>query len=107
MRPALNPMPYSSEKAERLEARLSRAQKDLIQHAADLLGRTLTDFVISSSQETAQRVIREHEIVSLTTRESRNFVDALSNPPKPNAALKKAARRYRSFAKNKMNDEVS
>ena len=29
---------YKTEKAERLEARLSRAQKELIKHAADLLG---------------------------------------------------------------------
>ncbi len=101
------PTLYSPEKAERLEARLSYSQKELIQHAADLLGRTLTDFVITSSQETAKRVIREHEIVTLTARESRSFVDALSNPPEPNAALKKAAKRYRAFAKKKMNEDAS
>ena len=53
---------YSSEKAERLEARLSRQQKELIQHAADLAGRSLTDFILSASQEAANKVIREHEV---------------------------------------------
>jgi uncharacterized protein (DUF1778 family) len=85
---------YTSEKAERLEARLSREQKELIQHAADLAGRSLTDFVLSASQEAANKVIREYEVIGLTAKESENFVNALLNPPKPNAALKKAMQRH-------------
>ncbi len=91
---------YTSEKAERLEARLSRAQKELIQHAADLLGRSLTDFVVTFIQEEAKKIIREHEIITLTTKESKNFVNALLNPPKPNAALRKAAKRYQDLSKD-------
>ena len=88
---------YSSEKAERLEARLSRAQKELIQQAADLLNRSLTDFVVSCSQQIAEQVIRNHKIISLTTKESERFVRVLLNPPEPSSALKKAAKRYHSF----------
>ena len=73
------------------------SQKELIQHAADLLGRSLTDFVISSIQEEAKKIIREHEIITLTARESKDFVNSLLNPPEPNAALKKAAKRYHAF----------
>jgi Protein of unknown function (DUF1778) len=36
-------------KSERLEARLSREQKELLQWAADLEGRSLTDFVVSQN----------------------------------------------------------
>jgi uncharacterized protein (DUF1778 family) len=92
---------YTSEKAERLEARLSRKQKELLQHAANLLGRSLTDFVISSSQEEAKKIIREHEIITLTMKESKDFVNSLLNPPSPNAALKKAAKRYQAFSNDK------
>lgn len=88
---------YTSEKAERLEARLSRKQKKLIQHAADLAGRSLTDFILSASQEAANKVIREHEVITLTAQESENFVNALMNPPAPNLALQKAAKRHRDF----------
>lgn len=88
---------YTSEKAERLEARLSRKQKELIQHAADLTGRSLTDFILSASQEAANKVIREHEVITLTAQESENFVNALMNPPAPNLALQKAAKRHRDF----------
>ncbi len=88
---------YSEEKAVRLEARLSRVQKDLLQHAADLLGRSLTDFILTASQEAANKVIREHDIITLTVQESENFIQTLLNPPEPNAALKKAAKRYKKF----------
>lgn len=88
---------YSEEKAVRLEARLSRVQKGLLQHAADLSGRSLTDFIVTASQEAANKVIREHEILTLTMKESENFVHTLLNPPKPNTALKNAVKRYRKF----------
>lgn len=88
---------YTSEKAERLEARLSRKQKELIQHAADLAGRSLTDFILSASQEAANKVIREHEVITLTAQESEHFVNVLMNPPSPTLALQKAAKRHRDF----------
>ena len=92
---------YSNEKIERLEARLSRAQKALIQHAADLSGRSLTDFILSASQEAANKVIREHEVTTLTTQDSIKFAEALLTPPEPNKALKNAAKKH-----NKMLEKV-
>ncbi len=89
--------PYSTEKAVRLEARLSREQKDLLQHAADLLGRSLSDFILNASQEAATKVIREHVIITLSVKESENFISILLNSPKPNARLKRAAKRYKKF----------
>ena len=88
---------YSTGKAVRLEARLSHEQKELLQHAANLLGRSLTDFILSVSQEAANKVIREHAIISLTVMESDSFVSTLLNPPKPNTALKNAYKRYKKF----------
>lgn len=89
---------YTAEKAERLEARLSRKQKELIQHAADLAGRSLTDFILSASFDAANKVIREYEVITLTAQESENFVNALMSPSAPNLALQKAAKRYRDFS---------
>jgi uncharacterized protein (DUF1778 family) len=77
-------------KIERLEARLTKQQKDLIQRAADIQGRTVSDFIITVAQKEAQQVIREHEVISLSTEASRKFVDLLLNPPEPNEYLRKA-----------------
>ena len=55
---------------ERLEARISRDQKALFQHAAELQGRTLTDFVIASTHDAAVRVIEETQMIRLSAAES-------------------------------------
>ena len=82
-------------KDERLEARVSREQKELFQHAADIQGRTLTDFIISSLQEAAVRSIQEHEVMTLSTRAREVFIEALLNPPEPSERLQAAAQRYK------------
>jgi uncharacterized protein (DUF1778 family) len=79
----------------RLEARLSQETKALVQKAADLEGRTLTDFVISSVQAAAYKVIEQHQTLKLSLEDSEAFVNAVLNPPQPNEALKSAALRYK------------
>jgi len=79
----------------RLEARISPETKALLQKAADLQGRTLTDFVVASVQAEALRVIETHQTLKLSLEDSEAFVDALLNPPKPNDALKTATERYK------------
>lgn len=78
----------------RLEARINPETKALMQKAADLEGRTLTDFVVSSAKAEACKVIERHQILNLTLEDSAVFVEALLNPPEPNDALRLAASRY-------------
>jgi uncharacterized protein (DUF1778 family) len=79
----------------RLEARISQEIKALLQKAADLEGRTLTDFAIATLQAEAYRVIDRHQKLKLSIEDSEAFVNALLNPPKPNDAIKAAAHRYK------------
>lgn len=79
---------------ERLEARVSRDQKELFQRAAELQGRTLTDFVIASVHDAAIRVVEETRTIRLSAADSQVFAEALLNPRQPNARLKAAAQRY-------------
>ena len=80
----------------RLEARVSSAQKRLLQQAAALSGRTLSEFVVASAQDAARRVIAEHESMLLSREAQLAFVTDLLNPPEPNARLKRAAYRQRT-----------
>jgi uncharacterized protein (DUF1778 family) len=84
-------------KVERLEARISKEQKELFQRAADLQGRSLTDFVIASVLDAAKRAIQEHEIMMLSVRDREVFVEALLNPPQPSSRLRAAAERYKQI----------
>lgn len=82
-------------RGERLEARMSAEQKKLIERAAALEGRTITDFVLSSAQDAARRTIERHDIIELSVRDSEAFVEALLNPPEPNERLRETIRLYR------------
>ena len=81
----------------RQEERISPETKALLQKAADLEGRTLTDFVVASVQAEAYRVIEKHQTLKLSIEDSQAFVDALLNPPQPNDALQAAALRYQQI----------
>jgi uncharacterized protein (DUF1778 family) len=82
-------------RAERLETRVTAEQKSLIERAAALQGRTLTDFVLTSVQDAARRAIEEHQQLELSVRDSEAFVDALLNPKPVNDRLRDTVRRYR------------
>jgi uncharacterized protein (DUF1778 family) len=79
---------------ERLEARVSAEQKDLFLRAAELQGRTLTDFVIASVHEAAVRTLEDMQSIQLTAQESLAFAEAVANPREPAPRLKAAAQRY-------------
>lgn len=80
-------------RTERLDARLTREEKETIETAASLRGVSVTDFLRMSVKDAAMRVIRENEILVLGERSRKTFVDMLLNPPKPNQRALAAARR--------------
>jgi|GEM_PF-211271 len=86
----------------RLEVRVSVGQKSLLQRAAALSGRTLSEFVVASAQDAARRVIAEHESIRLSREEQRAFVEAMPQLPEPNARLKRAAKAYCSAGGQQM-----
>ena len=82
---------------QRLETRVTAEQKTLIERAAALQGRTVTDFVLTSVQEAARRAIEEHQQLELSVRDSQAFVEALLRPRPVNARLRQTIRRYRQL----------
>jgi uncharacterized protein (DUF1778 family) len=83
-------------RAQRLETRVTAEQKNLIERAAALQGRTITDFVLTSVQDAARRTIEEHQQLELSVRDSKAFVEALLNPRPVNDRLRDTVRRYRA-----------
>lgn len=82
-------------RGERLETRVTADQKRLIAHAAALQGRTVTDFVLTSVQDAARRAIEEHDVLELSVRDGRTFVQTLLEPRPLNDRLLETIRRYR------------
>ena len=74
----------------RLEARISTDLHSMLKRAAELQGRTMTDFVVSAVQEAAQRTIEQAEVIRLSRADQECFAQALLSPPKPAPALERA-----------------
>ncbi len=89
----LEPIAVPGSKLQRLEARITPHQKQLLQRAADLSGRTLTDFVIASAQEAALKAIEQHSVIALGASDQQAFMEALVDPPAPSPRLRAAWRR--------------
>ncbi|MCC6392546.1 MAG: DUF1778 domain-containing protein [Bryobacterales bacterium] len=82
----------------RLEARLPVEVHALLKRAAELQGRTLTDFVVTAARDAACRVIEEADIIRLSVEDQRQLAEAILNPPEPAPALRRAfARRHELF----------
>jgi uncharacterized protein (DUF1778 family) len=85
----MRPSPLTS----RLEARISTDLHGLLKRAAELQGRTMTDFVVAAVQDAAQRAVEQAEVIRLSMADQQCFADALLSPPKPQPALKRAMAR--------------
>ncbi len=80
----------------RLEARITSDLHALLKRAAEVQGRTMTDFVISAVQEAAQRAIEQSDVLRLSLADQMCFAEALLSPPKALPALELAfARRQK------------
>lgn len=81
----------------RLDMRVERHAKTLIERAAALTGQSMTDFVVSNLIDTALATIERHERLVLSDRGRDQFLAALDRPAKPLPALRKAARRHQEL----------
>ena len=88
-------MPQTSNRSTRIEARISPEALAIVRRAAELQGRSLSDFVVLAAQEAAQRAIEEAQILRLALDDQQALAAALLNPPAPNAALRRAAAAHR------------
>ncbi len=75
---------------ERLGFRIDEETKALIERAAHLERRKVTDFCLTALAEAARRTIAEHETLVLSDRDRAVFFETLINPPRPNEKLRAA-----------------
>ncbi len=81
----------------RLEARLPADVHALLKRAAEIEGRTLTDFVVTAAREAACRTIEETDILRVSVEDQRQIAEAVLNPPRPTPALRRAFKRRREL----------
>jgi uncharacterized protein (DUF1778 family) len=72
-----------------------------MKRAAEIPGPSADGFVVSAADQAACRAIEQTAILRLSAEDQRQIAAAILNPPTPNRALKKAARRYRELIAGK------
>jgi uncharacterized protein (DUF1778 family) len=81
----------------RLEARLPSQVLTRLKRAAQIQGRTLTDFVVAAADAAACQAIEQTEIIRLSLLDQRLIADAILNPPDPSPALLRATQHHRDL----------
>lgn len=87
-------MPVATTSMARLEARISTDLHAMLKRAAEIQGRTMTDFVVAAVQRAAQDAIAQAEVVRLSLADQECFAQAVLSPPSsPSPALERALSR--------------
>jgi len=84
-------MPSQSNRSARVEARIAPDTLAVVRRAAELQGRSVSDFVVAAAEQAANRIIEEVQIIRLSLEDQRAFAEAILNPPPPSPALLRAA----------------
>jgi uncharacterized protein (DUF1778 family) len=76
-------------RAAAINLRALPAQRDLIDHAASLLGKNRSDFMLEAACERAQSVVLDQVHFTLDADKFQQFLDLLDAPPPHNPGLER------------------
>lgn len=93
-------MPQPRNRTARIEARIAPEALKAVKRAAEIQGRSVSDFVVAAAQEAAKRAIEDAHIIRLAVADQKAIADAIISPPTPSAALKRAAKAHRSLIRS-------
>lgn len=88
-------------RSERIEARTTPEVLAVVRRAAEMQGRSLSDFVMTAAEEAAQRMIEHAHIVRLSTEDQMRFVETLLEPPPAAPAMARAFEHHRRLAEER------
>jgi uncharacterized protein (DUF1778 family) len=83
-------------KQDRIGARVPHEVYETLCRAAELTGATVNQFLVQAALKEAHAVIEREEVIRLTPRDWNWLIGLMDNPPKHNAKLKAAIKRYQT-----------
>jgi uncharacterized protein (DUF1778 family) len=79
-------------RAENINLRASRKQKQLIDRAAGAVGRTRSEFMLETACREAERVLLDQRYFSLSPEAFSRFLEQIDTPPASNPKLRRLLR---------------
>jgi len=90
MKPMTSKQTTRARRVERLGFRIDEQTKRLIEHAAGLEQRKVTEFCLTALVEAARHAIAEHEALTLSDADRARFFEVLVHPPSSSNRLERA-----------------
>lgn len=90
-------MSSSTTRTERVEARIAPDVLEVVRRAAEIEGRSVSDFLVGAAQEAAHRTIEQTQIIRLAIEEQQRFAALLLSPPELPPAMARAAKAHKKL----------
>ena len=74
----------------RVEARIAPEALAAVRRAAELQGRSVSDFLVAAALKDAYQTIEDAQIIRLSVDDQQRFADMLLDPPPLTAGMKRA-----------------
>ena len=74
----------------RVEARIAPDALAVVRRAAELQGRSISDFLVAAALKDAHRTIEDAQIIRLSVDDQQRFAELLLNPPPLVPAMQRA-----------------
>jgi uncharacterized protein (DUF1778 family) len=71
-----------------VNVRIAKPMRELIDNAAEAMGKSRSEFIIESAHKSAMNVLLDQRFFALDAERFQSFVAALDRPPAPNRKLK-------------------
>lgn len=80
----------SAQRQARLEARIAPDVHEILKRAAEIEGRSLTDFVVAAASAAARQTLAQTDLLHLSRASAQVFASLLADPPAPAPAMQRA-----------------
>ena len=84
----------ASPKTNRIDLRVSKEQKELLETAASIKGLSLSSYLLTNCLSIAQADIAEHHKLVLSDSDRDLFLSLIADPPEPNRDLVAAMQEF-------------
>ncbi len=90
-------MTQLASRTARIEARIAPDVLAAVKRAAEIEGRSISDFVVDAARHAAERTIEDTQIIRLSLADQQRVAAILSAPPAPSAGLDRGMEAHRAL----------
>ena len=89
-----------SNRTARVEARIAPEALAMVRRAAEIQGRSISDFLVAAALKDAHQTIEDAQIIRLSVEDQHRFADLLLNPPPLAPAMTRALQARRRLIRD-------